>query len=1076
MKKLRNKALLMLAFIGLLSVQTNAQAPIVENFATAGGTELINGWANWNAGFATTTFEPTTGLFGDGALRIDRITNNAGIRNQTLSIDPAVYDVIKLRYKNLTDGDQFRVQGSILSNTGVNGVAKADEWTTFYIDFSGTTNWTTAGTISDFILPIRRNAPDAAGDDFFLDEITFLTAMPTVDVTNPALTSGTTATAIDENSGAAQVIYTATATDNVAVLYYDISGTDAASFTINKATGAVTLTEDPNFENKENYSFDVTAYDDNTTNGTARNSATQTVTLAINDIVEGGDNTAPVISSGATATAIAENSGTSQAIYTIVATDDTAVTSYGLEAGDDAASFSISGAVITLTGNPDFETKSSYTFTVSASDAAANKGTLSVTLAITDVGEDFSFTFDTTVEGFLSNGSRGSAFGTENVWDAGSGSNTGLLVINGLETVDGTSGVSDATNINAYGPAAVNTGNATHLTIVLRNKTIATQLKLRAKPNGGSYSNVALFTITANDTDFKTYTFDLSGLGNWAGAATEYSIAAFSASLAGTTFDPANINLAIDSIEFTNEAPATTDGTWEAGATWTGGETPGNGAPKSISGNVTINSDVVSTGPITLTAGSLTVKAGHSLVLTGDLVTNNSVILEAGAQMIINGASTGTASFTRTLPAANGADALLDGWFSMSPPFSGATINNAWATSNGLATSANDNRGLATYLESGDSWVYLMDDDANVADLGTTFQAGKGYIVKQTTPDDIVFTGTVNTNSAGVDVTVAKAGNGFNLLGNPYSSLVNSSTFLTDTDNSGLFVTSEIWVWNDDGNNYNSKPSGMANQLAPGQSFFVQVNVGGTLNFKKNNQTIGGDTFQKSADTKIKLMVADGSTNRFAEVYYLDNATLGYDNGYEGKVFKGLSQKLSIYTQMLEGNETETYQIQSLPNTGLETMVVPVGVKATAGKEITFSVDANNIPSGLKVFLEDRQEGVFTQLDILNSEYKVNLTDASNGTGRFFLHTRSSALSTDDVFLNSISIFKSDNSTLKVAGLKNGKASISIFNILGKQVMNKSFTASNTSEYIALPNLKTGVYIVQLTTEEGKLNKKIILE
>src|SRR5439155_604120 len=64
-------------------------------------------------------------------------------------------------------------------------------------------------------------------------------------------------------------------------------------------------------------------------------------------------------------------------------------TSYSLKAGGDAAAFSIdagSGAV-TLTGSPDFEAKSSYSFTVVATDAAGNHSEQAVSLAINNLDE-----------------------------------------------------------------------------------------------------------------------------------------------------------------------------------------------------------------------------------------------------------------------------------------------------------------------------------------------------------------------------------------------------------------------------------------------------------------------------------------------------------------------------------------------------------------------------------------------------------------------------------------------------------------------------------------------------------------
>jgi hypothetical protein len=50
-----------------------------------------------------------------------------------------------------------------------------------------------------------------------------------------------------------------------------------------------------------------------------------------------------------------------------------------------------------------------------------------------------------------------------------------------------------------------------------------------------------------------------------------------------------------------------------------------------------------------------------------------------------------------------------------------------------------------------------------------------------------------------------------------------------------------------------------------------------------------------------------------------------------------------------------------------------------------------------------------------------------------------------------------------------------MFSVTGKEVMHTRFT-SNSKKEITLPSLAKGVYIVQLTTEAGKVNKKIILE
>nr|WP_284041155.1 T9SS type A sorting domain-containing protein [Polaribacter sp. Z022] len=156
-------------------------------------------------------------------------------------------------------------------------------------------------------------------------------------------------------------------------------------------------------------------------------------------------------------------------------------------------------------------------------------------------------------------------------------------------------------------------------------------------------------------------------------------------------------------------------------------------------------------------------------------------------------------------------------------------------------------------------------------------------------------------------------------------------------------------------------------------------------------------------------------------------------------------------------------------------MIIPIGVEATANTEISISTETLNLPTGIKVFIEDKENNTFTRLDEVNSEYKITLTEALNGVGRFYLHTSQSALSVNDITLNSISIFKQNASTLKIIGLPQGKSTVSIFNILGKQVMTTSFETNGNKE-ISLPKLASGVYFTRILTESGKVSKKIILE
>ena len=226
---------------------------------------------------------------------------------------------------------------------------------------------------------------------------------------------------------------------------------------------------------------------------------------------------------------------------------------------------------------------------------------------------------------------------------------------------------------------------------------------------------------------------------------------------------------------------------------------------------------------------------------------------------------------------------------------------------------------------------------------------------------------------------------------------------------------------------------------------------------------------------EIQLNITNNGISKNTAIYYYDNKSTGFDNGYDSSVFAGIESSLAVYTKLVSNTDARNLAIQTLPKSDYENMVIPVGVKAAANSEITFSANTLHLQEGLNVYLEDRLNNTFTRLDIENAEYKTTVSDVIN-ENRFYLHTKAaSALSISTEFLDAVTIYKTDKYNLRINGLQKGSATISIFSVLGKNIMNTSFEASSVKN-IALPNLASGVYIVKLQTEEGSLNKKIILE
>ena len=108
----------------------------------------------------------------------------------------------------------------------------------------------------------------------------------------------------------------------------------------------------------------------------------------------------PVITSGDTGIDLVENTGAGQTVYTITTSSTLEINGYYLN-GQDADLLSLNDNLVTLDANPDFETKSSYRFGVTAYDIDGNISNLkTVTFSIIDVDETPPYVLESCENGF----------------------------------------------------------------------------------------------------------------------------------------------------------------------------------------------------------------------------------------------------------------------------------------------------------------------------------------------------------------------------------------------------------------------------------------------------------------------------------------------------------------------------------------------------------------------------------------------------------------------------------------------------------------------------------------------------
>ena len=165
-----------------------------------------------------------------------------------------------------------------------------------------------------------------------------------------------------------------------------LAGADAASFSTslypwnNQLIIDLELNATPNYESPADangdgvYEVTIRAVDANGSGETTESD----VTVTVLDVDE-----APVIT-GPAAVSFAEHSGSDVGQYS--AADPEGGTATLTLGGTDAASFTLAGGTLTFNAAPDYETRDSYSVTITASDGT-NTATLDVTITITDVDE-----------------------------------------------------------------------------------------------------------------------------------------------------------------------------------------------------------------------------------------------------------------------------------------------------------------------------------------------------------------------------------------------------------------------------------------------------------------------------------------------------------------------------------------------------------------------------------------------------------------------------------------------------------------------------------------------------------------
>ena len=588
-----------------------------------------------------------------------------------------------------------------------------------------------------------------------------------------------------------------------------------------------------------------------------------------------------------------------------------------------------------------------------------------------------------------------------------------------------------------------------------------------------------------------------------------------------------------------SQITSTSSGNWNTGGTWVGGNVPDDtddviiadthtvnvinsaGSAESITvnaggklriyktltvdntssnaGTLSINESdgvlVLSAGNFT-NSGTLTIAKSRQMTMADASTLTNTGSIEITSDsnefgtLVLNGTYTGSGTVTY----GRYVSGVSNNWDLIGSPVTGQDAADFISSNGDIAENSGD-YGIGPYNNDTNTWTTWNTSDAI---SNGNLVSGKGYqMANASTGAAMEFTGGINAGSVNVSVInndAANSGSGtrFNLVANPYPSFINANSnagtnnFIGTNGSSGNSVLmsgafNALYAWG--GSSYTTiNQSSAATYIAPGQGFMIaaESSSSANLSFTANMQTTSGTDDFISGDimndnrSELFINISQNALDRRTEIYFIENVTDGLDVGYDASVFE-LANNM-IYSRLLAGDEGIDLSIQALAYSEMWDKVIPIGINALGGEEMTISISHRTTPADLNIYLEDTEEGTMTNL--LDGDYTLTPASDLEGVGRFFIHMTADTMSNGEVSTSMLNAYKEiDASYITIEGLatQSNETNVSLFNILGREVLSTTLNNNMGTQTISTVGLSAGIYVIELESGSDRLTKKLII-
>jgi hypothetical protein len=376
-----------------------------------------------------------------------------------------------------------------------------------------------------------------------------------------------------------------------------------------------------------------------------------------------------------------------------------------------------------------------------------------------------------------------------------------------------------------------------------------------------------------------------------------------------------------------------------------------------------------------------------------------------------------------------------------------------------------------------------IDLTANVAPNTTTLRT-----------TGVLKTGDVFENLANVNT----SGN-FVFIGNPYQAQVDLSQTLSNASSEDI-NTNFYYAWQPNTNNYvtydftaGGVQNGVTNLIQPGQSFFAMTdeNTGSIAGFspsitfsenQKTDNTLTTATYSTPfiEGTSVRIALNQSGDN---SPYDTDVVTTRFTTGGNNEIDDLDAKKLTGVGEQLYIMSNSSFLSIENRDVVVDATVINLGIGNMSNGTYVLALDIKNLVGFEPVLVDDFLNSstvLFPNNETLFT-FNVDLNNAGSfAYNRFHIEFTTTTLGNGDTaFAKAVQLYPNPIATdiLNISGLRSGKVSVTVTNLLGQQVHQITNEVSGSSTQInGFDNLNSGIHLVTLTQEGQSVTKRVVVQ